>query len=452
MTLGPNSLASVVRPLSAQAKPPAGDGIEMDQSLPAQSDHTKAASKAPSTAAATVATLGTDDKAHLAKSFFESRYKGGTVRKNVMVPLVDPGSGPGDEAGSSQLAPDLAAVRGEDGSDVRRSATAKLTVRPKSLTTESLGSNANTVRNRTMKDRTFSQDLGDDIRAHSVSVGEDGANTVATPEATGDGANPPVRRSWYSHYRTGSRADRDSLAVASLSSELPADMVNASFSEPTHTSEPSAAGEGHGSRMVSSAHARGPSRSGTLRPEGSVIYNYSDLWFEQIAATLANESPETASSPVAPISDAKKAIGGIMAVDKWFVVSPTEAEAMQKLGVDIRTKGKVDDVGKVVLDTSVYDAQELKRQEIIYETLVTEKEYVRDLKIIIDLYLKVMREKKILPPKGIAIVFSNIEQILPVNVELLARLEDRRIRSGGIVKEVGDVFLELASYLKMYTV
>ncbi|KXS17650.1 Dbl homology domain-containing protein [Gonapodya prolifera JEL478] len=143
-----------------------------------------------------------------------------------------------------------------------------------------------------------------------------------------------------------------------------------------------------------------------------------------------------------------------MAVEKWFVISPFEADAMARAGMDVRSSCRPtpDEPGKLLLDTAKIDQQELKRQEVIYETLVTEREYVRDLKIIIDLYLKVMREKKILPPKGLAIVFSNIEQILPVNVELLARLEDRRIRSGAVVKEVGDVFLELASYLKMYTV
>ena len=94
--------------------------------------------------------------------------------------------------------------------------------------------------------------------------------------------------------------------------------------------------------------------------------------------------------------------------------------------------------------------RERQRQEVIYELIRTEREYVRDLGIVIDVFLKPIKEKKILSPKEMAL-FSSIDQLKPVNEELLRRLTER-FDVNPVVEEVGDVFVTLAEYFKIYKV
>ena len=97
---------------------------------------------------------------------------------------------------------------------------------------------------------------------------------------------------------------------------------------------------------------------------------------------------------------------------------------------------KVD--GKVL---SALSEKEKKRQEVIFELIQTEKDFVRDLDIIINVrgsflfffvaclpfsfstsplsmqvFLVPMRKKKLVNVKDIAILFSNVEQLVPVNM------------------------------------
>jgi len=57
--------------------------------------------------------------------------------------------------------------------------------------------------------------------------------------------------------------------------------------------------------------------------------------------------------------------------------------------------------------------------------------------------MKKMKEKAVVPPKGINIVFSNIEQLLPVNQEFLNAMLKRRSDSGGVVQKIGDIFTHM---------
>lgn len=93
--------------------------------------------------------------------------------------------------------------------------------------------------------------------------------------------------------------------------------------------------------------------------------------------------------------------------------------------------------------------KEKRRQEVIFELLQTERDYVRDLELIINLYLNPMRKKKIVSPKDLAVLFSNIEMLVPVNSLLLKTLSDSR-EVYPIIERVGDIFLKVADYLKMY--
>ncbi|KAF2070029.1 hypothetical protein CYY_008648 [Polysphondylium violaceum] len=94
------------------------------------------------------------------------------------------------------------------------------------------------------------------------------------------------------------------------------------------------------------------------------------------------------------------------------------------------------------------------RTEIIKEIVMTEKDYVRDLSIVINTFLIPIREKAILNAKEINILFSNIEILYNVNKTVLEELEkddDEHQQHTFENTKVGQAFLKMSHYLKMYT-
>jgi hypothetical protein len=101
--------------------------------------------------------------------------------------------------------------------------------------------------------------------------------------------------------------------------------------------------------------------------------------------------------------------------------------------------------------------QEIKRQEVIFEIITTEEDYVDDLELVLQvkillnqLYIRPLEKNKLIRPKDMAIIFSNIEQFLPVNQELLRSLETLQNQSTTI-NMIGDAIIRVSDYLKMYT-
>ncbi|ORX44374.1 Dbl homology domain-containing protein [Piromyces finnis] len=105
--------------------------------------------------------------------------------------------------------------------------------------------------------------------------------------------------------------------------------------------------------------------------------------------------------------------------------------------------------GKEVADEMGLSKKDIKRQEVIYEMIDTERDYVNDLSIIIELYIKPMRNNNILSKKDLGTLFSNIEQLYGVNQELLSLFEERQ-KQNKCVEEIGDIWLMMNEYLKMY--
>jgi hypothetical protein len=95
--------------------------------------------------------------------------------------------------------------------------------------------------------------------------------------------------------------------------------------------------------------------------------------------------------------------------------------------------------------------QERKKQQVIWEIIFTEKAYVGDIRLIIDVFLKPITEKKLLPPKNINLIFSNIEDIYEVNKEFLGILEHSR-EENPVIGNIGDIFLLFFEKFMVYTV
>ncbi|KAI8907800.1 hypothetical protein EDD86DRAFT_208149 [Gorgonomyces haynaldii] len=107
-------------------------------------------------------------------------------------------------------------------------------------------------------------------------------------------------------------------------------------------------------------------------------------------------------------------------------------------------------MGQEKLDKLNLSEKEIKRQEVILEIIATEQDYVDDLDYIVEVYIKPLKKSKLVQPKDMAIVFSNIEMLLPVNQELLKSLEVRQ-HANPVIEQVGDTFIHVSDYLKMYT-
>eukprot|EP01103_Thecamoeba_quadrilineata_P002324 TRINITY_DN12299_c0_g1_i1.p1 TRINITY_DN12299_c0_g1~~TRINITY_DN12299_c0_g1_i1.p1 ORF type:complete len:693 (+),score=130.01 TRINITY_DN12299_c0_g1_i1:279-2081(+) len=93
-----------------------------------------------------------------------------------------------------------------------------------------------------------------------------------------------------------------------------------------------------------------------------------------------------------------------------------------------------------------------QRHFILKEILDTERVYVEDLRCTVEFFLKPLQEAKTLDQPQINTIFSHIEVILRINSQLLEDLEKRLKESSSLGDAiVGDVFQQMASYLKMYS-
>ncbi|KAI8818432.1 uncharacterized protein EV422DRAFT_569854 [Fimicolochytrium jonesii] len=95
--------------------------------------------------------------------------------------------------------------------------------------------------------------------------------------------------------------------------------------------------------------------------------------------------------------------------------------------------------------------KEQKRIAAVYELMNTERDYVRDLHIIISFFKRPLVERKIIPSKTVDVIFANVEQLLPVSQELLTALEDL-CAVKPTVDEIGGIFLQIMDRLTTYTV
>lgn len=95
-----------------------------------------------------------------------------------------------------------------------------------------------------------------------------------------------------------------------------------------------------------------------------------------------------------------------------------------------------------------------KRLEVIKELIETEKLYVRDLGVIINVFLLPLKEAEFLTKLQLASIFSNIEAIYSLNQELLESFSKLPVSvdmaSGNIT--VGKILCDKGDLLKMYAV
>jgi len=88
----------------------------------------------------------------------------------------------------------------------------------------------------------------------------------------------------------------------------------------------------------------------------------------------------------------------------------------------------------------------LGRQEVIFEIISTEKEFVKDLENTMKYYVEPLRTRNIIPLEKreafIKEVFSNISELRAINSKLLEKLVARQ-KESDIVEKIGDIFVNI---------
>lgn len=141
-----------------------------------------------------------------------------------------------------------------------------------------------------------------------------------------------------------------------------------------------------------------------------------------ILLSLSSPNIPALSSPV----DAPCDIGGFLSSGKWFHIPVDEVNVPLALS---NRSGRVSESNPslFILDTTALDPSQVRQQEILYELFVTEADYVRDLKLIASLFKEKMIERHVIPEKHIAILFGNVESLLPIHEKFLDNLKKSRL-------------------------
>lgn len=84
---------------------------------------------------------------------------------------------------------------------------------------------------------------------------------------------------------------------------------------------------------------------------------------------------------------------------------------------------------------------QVKRQEVISELLVTEAAHVRMLRVLHDLFYQPMAEGGFFPLEELQNIFPSLDELIEVHSLFLDRLMKRRQESGYLIEEIGDVLL-----------
>lgn len=99
---------------------------------------------------------------------------------------------------------------------------------------------------------------------------------------------------------------------------------------------------------------------------------------------------------------------------------------------------------EVLSESPDLDERTLKRHKIINELLNTERDYIRDLNLVIKMFLEPLGKEGILTPEEIKDIFSNIKLLVGVNGALLEDLLKQVKDTNG--EELGQSFMLLVRF------
>jgi len=95
-----------------------------------------------------------------------------------------------------------------------------------------------------------------------------------------------------------------------------------------------------------------------------------------------------------------------------------------------------------------------KRENILREILTTEEAYINDLTTMKNVFLFPLKTTQIIKDEMITIIFGNVETIITINTDFYNDLSKRlteHFKESKMTVHIGDLFANLADYLKIYT-
>ncbi|KAJ2769420.1 hypothetical protein IWQ57_003113, partial [Coemansia nantahalensis] len=99
---------------------------------------------------------------------------------------------------------------------------------------------------------------------------------------------------------------------------------------------------------------------------------------------------------------------------------------------------------------SSMNAKEMKRQEVIFEIIHTEADYVRDLRLTAEVLLDPLRSLRIVPAEQVDLIFGNIGEILALHEEINAAFMERQRQQYPVVWDISDVLLPFVAGFRVY--
>lgn len=248
-------------------------------------------------------------------------------------------------------------------------------------------------------------------------ISEVGTSNIVEDARTLETRDAPKLRSWYKKYVKVTRYEKKTSTI----SANPDDKNSSSTSVDVEKPQPQSSNESVVSRentLTHEATIKDKSRENTLTHEATIKDKS-----EAKPGKFASKSTVTAGKVVVNVFGAPAEER-----PRWIDFAGGH-EAVANMGIN---------------------KMEIKKQEVIYEFVCTELDYVEDLSIIVDLYINPMRKNKLIRPKDLAVLFSNIEQVLPINKEFSKWLDDLH-NDGPIVQLIGELLIKVSDYLKIYT-
>ncbi|KAJ3340268.1 hypothetical protein HDU93_007230 [Gonapodya sp. JEL0774] len=277
-------------------------------------------------------------------------------------------------------------------------------------------------------------------------------NTEKDKDPLSDGNNSVVKGTWGRRKRAVSapsaREEEDSLESGNSSSSdggtSPTPSGKALKMMPTVVENPKSGGN---SRVLlgSEGSVYKTSDAGTAVPLESSTFSGEDIVSMSSASpgtarrqgfgTTFSRVSRSASAPSRPV-----VVGfGTSRVDV-DVISFISIQAAQELNFWPTTGKWLDGLSMEVV--AGLNVTEQKRQAAIWELFITERDYLKDLWILYEIYRKPLRDKKIIGTKGIDSLFGNLEEILNASRTMLRLFAEKR-KANPVVISVGDSFLRM---------
>ncbi|KAJ2227040.1 RHO1 GDP-GTP exchange protein 2 [Coemansia sp. RSA 485] len=102
------------------------------------------------------------------------------------------------------------------------------------------------------------------------------------------------------------------------------------------------------------------------------------------------------------------------------------------------------------IESSSMNEKEVKRQEVIFEIIHTEADYVKDLRILVDILLSPMRNLRVLPAEQIDLIFGNVQEILHLHEEINTAFMERQRKQYPVLWDICDVLLPFVKQFRVY--